>query len=74
MKSARSIKCEGQGNRSWLMLKLGCELLLEIANTNKSRNVQASTKTFARKSSEATGLNFQELLYWVEKMILFKFL
>ncbi len=54
------------GNRSWVMLKLGCELLLNIANTNKSKNVQASSKTFARKSSEASGLNFKELLHWVE--------
>jgi len=54
------------GNRSWVMLKLGCELLLNIANTNKSKNVQASSKTFARKSSEASGLSFKELLHWVE--------
>jgi len=54
------------GNRSWVMLKLGCELLLNIANTNKSKNVQASSKTFARKSSEASGLSFHELLRWVE--------
>jgi len=54
------------GNRSWVMLKLGGELLLDIANTNKSKNVQASSKTFARKSSEASGLSFKELLHWVE--------
>jgi len=54
------------GNRSWVMLKLGCELLLDIENTNKSKNVQSSSKTFARKSSQATGLNYQELLSWIE--------
>ncbi len=54
------------GNRSWVMLKLGCELLLDIAETNRSKNVQSSSKTFARKASEASGLNFKELLQWVE--------
>jgi hypothetical protein len=54
------------GNRSWVMLKLGCELLLDIANTNRSINVQSSSKTFARKASEASGLDFKELLQWVE--------
>ena len=55
------------GNRSWVMLKLGCELLLNIANTNKSKNVQSSSKTFARKASEATGLDYNELLHWIEE-------
>ena len=54
------------GNRSWVMLKLGCELLLDIANTNKSKNVQSSSKTFARKATVATGLNYRELLHWIE--------
>lgn len=54
------------GNRSWVMLKLGCELLLDIASTNKSKNVQASSKTFARKAIEASGLNLKDLLHWIE--------
>ncbi len=54
------------GNRSWVMLKLGCELLLEIANTTRSKNVQSSSKTFARKASEATKLTYPELLNWLE--------
>lgn len=54
------------GNRSWVMLKLGCELLLGTANTTKSKNVQSSSKTFARKAKEASGLSFQELLRWIE--------
>jgi len=54
------------GNRSWVMLKLGCELLMGIANTSKSKNVQSSSKTFARKASEASGLSYQELLEWIE--------
>ena len=54
------------GNRSWVMLKLGCELLLGIASTTKSKSVQSSSKTFARKASEASGLNYQGLLNWVE--------
>ncbi len=55
-----------EGNRSWVMLKLGCELLLDIANTTKSKNVQASSKTFARKASTASELNYGELLNWIE--------
>jgi hypothetical protein len=55
-----------EGNRSWVMLKLGCELLLEIATTTKSKNVQSSSKTFARKASEATKLSYGELLNWIK--------
>ena len=55
-----------QGNRSWVMLKLGCELLLGIGYTDKSINVQSSSKTFARKASEATNLSYKDLLSWVE--------
>ena len=54
------------GNRSWVMLKLGCQLLLGIACTTRSINVQASSKTFARKASEATGLTYHEILNWIE--------
>jgi hypothetical protein len=54
------------GKRSWVMLKLGCELLMGTASTTKSKNVQSSSKTFARKASEASGLNYQELLEWVK--------
>ena len=56
-----------KGNRSWVMLKLGCELLLGIAETDKSKNVQSSSKTFARKASEQTNLEYGELLTWIEK-------
>ena len=56
-----------EGNRSWVMLKLGCELLLGIAETSKSKNVQSSSKTFARKVRAATGLDFNQILAWVEK-------
>lgn len=55
-----------EGHRSWVMLKLGCELLLGTANITKSKPVQSSSKTFARKASEATNLNYQELLNWIE--------
>ena len=61
-----------KGNRSWVMLKLGCELLLDIADTNKSKNVQSSSKTFARKAAEATGLNYKELLLWIDSNNLVK--
>lgn len=56
-----------EGNRSWVMLKLGCELLLGSTETTKSRNVQSSSKTFARKVREATGLDFNQILTWIEE-------
>ncbi|MFC1818944.1 hypothetical protein ACFL0B_07620 [Thermodesulfobacteriota bacterium] len=61
-----------EGNRSWVMLKLGCELLLDIAETTKSKSVQSSSMTFARKASEASGLNYEQLLAWVSENDLVK--
>ncbi len=55
------------GNRSWVMLKLGCELLLGIAETDRSMNVQSSSKTFARKAREATGKGYEEILSWLNE-------
>lgn len=54
------------GNRSWENLKLGCELHLGVANTSKGKNIQSSSKSFAKKASESSGLSYQELLKWVE--------
>jgi hypothetical protein len=53
------------GNRSWVMLKTGCELLLGIQSASKSKNVQAASKTFARKACGVTGMNEKELLDWL---------
>lgn len=55
------------GNRSWIMLKLGCELLLGGAVTKKSKNVQSSSKTFARKVKEATGMDYSQILVWIDQ-------
>jgi hypothetical protein len=54
-----------KNNRSWVMLKLGCKLLLGNSDTSKSKNVQDSSKTFARQASKASGLNYEELLKWI---------
>jgi len=55
-----------EGHRSWVMLKLGCDLLLGVSKTLKSKNVQNSSKTFARKASRISGLGFKELLDWLD--------
>jgi len=62
---ARIYPIKRQGNRSWVMLKLGCELLLGIEGITKSKNVQSSSKTFARKARKETDLTYQELLDWI---------
>ncbi len=55
-----------QGNRSWVMLRVGCNLMM--GNTsNKPKSVQASSKTFARKAVEATHLDFSEILKWLNE-------
>jgi|GEM_PF-339075 len=54
------------GNRSWIMLKLGCELLLEKEpSINKNKNIQSSSKTFARKACDASDKSPQEILDWL---------
>jgi len=54
------------GNRSWIMLKLGCELLLEKEpSIEKNKNIQSSSKAFARKACDVSGKSPQELLEWL---------
>jgi len=52
------------GHRSWVMLRVGCELLLGN-DVDKSKNVKASSKTFARKAKDAVDLDYSELLDWL---------
>ncbi|OIN91105.1 MAG: hypothetical protein AUJ20_12170 [Comamonadaceae bacterium CG1_02_60_18] len=53
-------------NRSWVMLKLGCQLHLGIADTTRSRSVQSSSKSFAKKASEAANISYRELVAWID--------
>lgn len=55
------------GNRSWVQLRLGCQTLLgqEISQSNKS--VIASSKTFARKAQDLTGMSYLQLIRFLDE-------
>jgi len=61
----REIKREG--NRSWVMLRRGCLALLGADYEDCTDAILAGSKTFARKAAEATGLDFQELIVWLDE-------
>lgn len=63
-KVLREIKREG--NRSWIMLRRGCLALLGEEIDDVTNPILASSKTFARKASKATGMDFQQLIEWLE--------
>lgn len=53
-------------NWSWAMLRRGCLDLLGTPTGEGSANTAASARTFARKASRATDLNYDELLEWLD--------
>jgi hypothetical protein len=55
------------GNRSWVQLRRGCLDLAGKKMANSTRKVDAGAKTFARKASQITGLNYDELLLWLDE-------
>jgi len=55
-----------QGNRSWVMLRRGCMALAGEEAGQSTPAILASSKTFARKAKEATGLSYQALLQWLD--------
>lgn len=61
----REIKAEG--NRSWVMLRRGCQALLGEDTEDVSTAVLASSKTFARKAAAATELEYRELIEWLDE-------
>lgn len=56
-----------EGNRSWVMLRRGCRLLLREPVRGCTTAVAASSRTFARKAAAKTGLRFQNILGWLDK-------
>ncbi|WP_146394279.1 hypothetical protein [Allorhodopirellula solitaria] len=56
-----------QGNRSWVMLRRGCLAIEGDEFTESTPAVLVSSKTFARKASETTGLSYRELLSWLDE-------
>ncbi|MCC9601001.1 hypothetical protein LOC67_10635 [Stieleria sp. JC731] len=56
-----------QGNRSWVMLRKGCMALIGEDVTDTTAAVLASSKTFARKANQATGLTYDALLDWLDE-------
>ena len=61
----REIKREG--GRSWVMLRRGCLALMREEFVESTSAVLASSKTFARKATEATGLEYQNLIDWLDE-------
>ncbi len=61
----REIKREG--NRSWTMLRRGCLALLGDEYEDSTAAVLAGSKAFARKAAEATGLDYLDLVEWLDE-------
>lgn len=60
-------KLKRQGNRSWVMLRRGCVALDGGEADDSTQAVLATSKTFARKAAEATGLSYPELIEWLDQ-------
>lgn len=59
-------RVRNEGNRSWAMLRRGCLDLLGLAVTHSTPKVAASSKTFARKAAEASGMSFEQIIEWLD--------
>ena len=62
-----------KGNRSWVMLRRGCHLLLDQPIPESTPSVIAGSKTFAKKAAALTNLSFQELVQWLDQNSLGEF-
>lgn len=60
-------KLKREGNRSWIMLRKGCLDLLDRDVNHTTKNVGASSKVFARKASQATGMDYEQILEWLDQ-------
>jgi hypothetical protein len=56
-----------EGHFSWVMLRRGCLDCLGRHANHSTRNVGASSRTFARKAIKATGLTAEQLLEWLDR-------
>jgi hypothetical protein len=55
------------GARSWVQLRRGCLDLSGKGTAHSTAKTGAGARTFARKAHEITGLNYQEILHWMDK-------
>ncbi len=61
------VRLKREGNRSWAMLRRGCEELIGRGlPASKSPNSAASARAFARKTSRETALGYAEILEWLD--------
>ncbi len=57
-----------QGNRSWVMLRVGCESHLGLPLSKpKSANVLGNCRVFAKKAAGDTGMSYRQLLSWLDE-------
>ena len=56
-----------RGNRSWVMLRRGSMALDGEEVTESTPAVLSSSRTFARKAKEATGLSYRALVKWLDE-------
>ena len=61
------LKVKRQGSRSWIQLRRGCMDLVGRPVKHSTPKVAATSRTFARKAVEASGLTFDEILNWLNQ-------
>ncbi|MCX5791857.1 MAG: hypothetical protein NTY45_06500 [Elusimicrobia bacterium] len=61
------LKLKHDGNRSWVMLRRGCLDLLGRTANHSTLNVGSNSKTFARKAKEVSGLDYEQILHWLDQ-------
>jgi len=60
-------KIRAQNGRSFINLRRGCLNLMGVSIVHGTEKVGASSRTFARKASEATGLSYAAIIALLDK-------
>ena len=60
------LELKHKGNHSWIQLRRGCLDLLGRDVIHSTKPVKAISRAFARKAKNATGLNYDQLLNWLD--------
>ncbi len=53
--------------RSWVQLRNGCLDLLGQSASFSTKNIKATSRTFAKQASEITGLAYEQILDWLDE-------
>lgn len=61
------LKIKHEGRRSWVQLRNGCLDLAGLPVIHTTERIGANSKSFARKATKTTGLNYEQLLQWLEE-------